>query len=57
MKPRIDPMFVAYVKEEVADGETVTILVGSEDEVPAWIDRFTEEELDSITFAVSTRTP
>jgi hypothetical protein len=56
MRPKIDPVFVACVKEEVADGETVTILVGSEDEVPAWIDRFTEEELDSITFAVSTRT-
>jgi uncharacterized protein YpmB len=54
MKPTIDPMFVACVKEEIADDETVTIVVAAEDDIPAWEERFTDEELDSITFSVRT---
>jgi hypothetical protein len=51
-RPKIDPMFVACVKEDIEEGETVTILVRSEDDIPAWEERFTDEELDSITFVV-----
>ncbi len=50
MKATIDRMFVAYVKEEVAAGELVTIIVQDEAHIPQWKSYFTDEELDSIAF-------
>lgn len=56
-RPEIDPVFVRCIKEEVEEGELVTIVVASEADVPAWEACFTDEELDSITFAVREVTP
>lgn len=52
MSVTIDPMFVVCVKEEIEAGETVTIVVAHEEDIPSWERHFTDEEMDSITWAV-----
>ena len=53
MREPIDSMFIQCVKEELADGERLIILVPTRDALPAYERAFTDEELESITFRVA----
>ena len=52
MREPIDSMFIQCVKEELADGERLIILVPSRDAIPAYERAFSDVELESITFRV-----
>ncbi len=47
---RIDPIFVLCVKEEVAAGEVVALVVGTRRDEERYRACFTDEELESIRF-------
>lgn len=48
----VDTMFVLCCKEEIAAGETVTIVVPDQKRADALAEAFTDEELESVRFQV-----